>query len=75
MDQRKIEKTTKEVEKHLEELIKVKLMRVLSESVDSKKVANKWIPLLQLLDTIHPGSLEKLEKVVKESLKQKKIPR
>lgn len=75
MNSKKIEKTTKELEKHLEELIKVKLMRILSESIDSKKLVNKWTTLLQLLETVHPGSLKKLENIVKESLEKKKVPR
>ena len=68
MDEKKIDQTTKEIEKHLEELIKVKMMRVVSAKLDSKKFTNKWKPILNMLETIHPGSLKKLQKIVKESL-------
>lgn len=71
MNEKNIEKTTKEVEKHLEELIKVKMMRVVSEAIQSKKHTAKWQPILSLLESIQPGSLKKLEKIVKESLDKK----
>lgn len=74
MDEKKINKTTKEVEKHLEELIKIKMMRIVSAKLDSKKFINKWKPILGLLENVHPGSLKKLEKAVKESLDKANSP-
>lgn len=71
MNEKKIEKTTKELEKHLEELIKVKMMRLVSEAIQSKRVTTKWGPILSFVENLQPGLLEKLQKVLKESLDKK----
>ncbi len=71
MNERNIEKTAKEIEKHLEELIKVKMMRILSESLHSPKVSAKWQPILSLIESIQPGSLKKLRDLLKENLNSK----
>lgn len=74
MKPKQIEKDAKEVEQHLEELIKVKMMRILSEKMKSKKFTNKWQPLLQLMESVQPGTLAKLQNVLQDSL-DKKEPR
>lgn len=71
MNEKKIKKTTKELEKHLEELIKVKMMRLVSEAIQSKRVTAKWEPILSFVENLQPGFLEKLQKVLKESLDKK----
>ena len=72
MDDRKIEQKTKELEKHLESLIKVKLMQIISESLKSKKKIAKWQMLFSLIESIQPELIDKIEKSLRKEFKERR---
>lgn len=72
MNEKKIEQQTKELEKHLESLIKVKFMRILTEALKSKKHVTRWQTLFSLIESLQPDLLDQIEKSLRKELRERR---